>query len=45
MSPIDLAVYGGLCALAAFDRYEMKTKVLENPDFKQFMELDVVNTM
>ncbi|KAI8913549.1 signalosome subunit 1 [Gorgonomyces haynaldii] len=39
LSQIDVAVYGGLCALATFDRQEMK-KMLENHNFKQFLELE-----
>ena len=30
ISPHDVAVYGGLCALASFDRQELRTKVLSN---------------
>ncbi|KAJ3089637.1 cop9 signalosome complex subunit [Quaeritorhiza haematococci] len=40
MSPNDVAVYGGLCALASFDRSELKSKVFGNSDFKQFLELE-----
>jgi len=39
MSANDVAVYGGLCALATFDRTELKKKVLDNQNFKQFLEL------
>eukprot|EP00164_Ancoracysta_twista_P002734 GFYU01003636.1.p1 GENE.GFYU01003636.1~~GFYU01003636.1.p1 ORF type:complete len:477 (-),score=156.77 GFYU01003636.1:131-1516(-) len=35
----DVAVYGGLCALATFDRQELKIKVLDNTVFKNFLEL------
>ncbi|KAI9591943.1 26S proteasome subunit RPN7-domain-containing protein [Syncephalis fuscata] len=36
----DVALYGGLCALASFDRQELKTKVLDNPNFRQYLELE-----
>ncbi|KAL6079646.1 COP9/signalosome complex subunit Csn1 [Balamuthia mandrillaris] len=39
ISPQDVAIYGGLCALAMFDRRELKTKVIDNPTFKNFLEL------
>ncbi|CAM6052231.1 unnamed protein product [Sphagnum compactum] len=35
----DVAVYGGLCALASFDRAEMKSKVIDNINFRNFLEL------
>lgn len=35
----DIAVYGGLCALASFDRQDLKRRVMENMDFKNFLEL------
>lgn len=31
ISPQDVAVYGGLCALASFDRAELKAKVICAP--------------
>ena len=40
VSPIDLAIYGSLCSMVAFDRKELKTKVFENVEFKQFLELE-----
>ncbi|KAG9284044.1 hypothetical protein G9A89_022818 [Geosiphon pyriformis] len=40
ISPNDVAVYGGLCALASFDRAELKSKVIDNTEFKQFLELE-----
>jgi COP9 signalosome complex subunit 1 len=48
VAPIDIAVYGALCALATYDRSELKKKVLENSDFKNFTELipdirDIIN--
>ncbi|KAF2747507.1 PCI-domain-containing protein [Sporormia fimetaria CBS 119925] len=40
MSAHDVAVYGGLCALATMDRAELQSKVLGNPDFRNFLELE-----
>jgi COP9 signalosome complex subunit 1 len=40
LSQRDIAVYGGLCVLASFDRSEIKTNVMENPNFKQYLELE-----
>lgn len=40
LSPNDIAIYGGLCALATFDRYELKNKIIDNGKFKQFLELE-----
>ncbi|CAN0076088.1 unnamed protein product, partial [Hapterophycus canaliculatus] len=39
VAPEDMAVYGGLCALATFSRDEMKRRVLENASFKNFLDL------
>ena len=36
----DVAVYGGLCALASMSRTELQTKVLENANFRSFLELE-----
>lgn len=36
----DVAVYGGLCALASMSRAELQTKVLENANFRNFLELE-----
>ena len=35
----DVALYGGLCALASFDRAELKAKLIDAPGFKTFLEL------
>lgn len=35
----DLALYGGLCALASFDRTELKSKVIDNVGFRELLEL------
>lgn len=39
IAPQDIAIYGGLCALATFDRSELSAKVIEDVAFKQFLEL------
>ncbi|URD80551.1 COP9 signalosome complex subunit [Musa troglodytarum] len=39
IAPQDVAIYGGLCALASFDRTELKNKVLDNINFRNFLEL------
>ncbi|KAF3004194.1 hypothetical protein E8E13_006527 [Curvularia kusanoi] len=40
LSGNDVAVYGGLCALASMDRSELQTKVLGNGEFRNFLELE-----
>ncbi|KAF2264344.1 COP9 signalosome-like protein complex subunit 1 [Lojkania enalia] len=40
LSANDIAVYGGLCALASMDRSELQTHVLSNSDFRNFLELE-----
>ncbi|KAI8825606.1 26S proteasome subunit RPN7-domain-containing protein [Fimicolochytrium jonesii] len=40
ISPNDIALYGALCALATFDRHELKSKVFENAEYKQYLELE-----
>ncbi|KAL8813610.1 MAG: hypothetical protein Q9223_000252 [Gallowayella weberi] len=40
MTPNDIAVYGGLCALAAMDRNELQNQVLENGKFRSYLELE-----
>lgn len=40
MSPNDVAVYGGLCALATMDRNELHKRVLENSKFRTYLELE-----
>ncbi|KAL5058454.1 hypothetical protein RYX36_030058 [Vicia faba] len=39
ISSQDVAMYGGLCALATFDRAELKNKVIDNTVFRNFLEL------
>ncbi|XP_061359202.1 COP9 signalosome complex subunit 1-like [Gastrolobium bilobum] len=39
IAPQDVATYGGLCALATFDRTELKSKVIDNTHFRNFLEL------
>jgi COP9 signalosome complex subunit 1 len=36
----DVAVYGGLCALASMDRSELQEFVLSDTEFRQFLELE-----
>lgn len=36
----DVAVYGGLCALASMDRPDLQKNVLANTEFRQFLELE-----
>lgn len=36
----DVAVYGGLCALASMGRSELQTKVLDDAGFRNFLELE-----
>lgn len=36
----DVAVYGGLCALASMDRPDLQKNVLANAEFRQFLELE-----
>jgi len=36
----DVAVYGGLCALASMERSELQDKVLANSEFRNFLELE-----
>lgn len=40
MSPNNVAVYGGLCALATFDRQELQRHVIGSSSFKLFLELE-----
>jgi len=40
LSANDIAVYGGLCALASMSRTELQTRVLSNATFGQFLELE-----
>ena len=39
LSAQDVAVYGGLCALASFDRGELRRHVINNFAFQEFLEL------
>lgn len=36
----DVAVYGGLCALASMDRSDLQNRVLANSEFRNFLELE-----
>ncbi|KAH6681976.1 COP9 signalosome-like protein complex subunit 1 [Halenospora varia] len=40
ISSNDVAVYGGLCALATMDRNELQKRVLENSNFRAYLELE-----
>ncbi|ALC43836.1 CSN1b [Drosophila busckii] len=40
ISSSNVAVYGGLCALATFDRQELKRLVIASASFKLFLELE-----
>ncbi|KAI0481054.1 26S proteasome subunit RPN7-domain-containing protein [Xylariaceae sp. FL0804] len=40
MSANDVATYGALLALASMDRLELQAKVLGNPSFRTFLELE-----
>ncbi|KAJ5156585.1 COP9 signalosome subunit 1 (CsnA), partial [Penicillium capsulatum] len=40
ITPNDVAVYGGLCALASMDRNELQERVLDNQAFRNFLELE-----
>ncbi|XP_043215295.1 COP9 signalosome complex subunit 1-like [Amphibalanus amphitrite] len=40
ISPSNVAVYGGLCALATYSRAQLKTDVIGSASFKLFLELE-----
>jgi len=40
ISPNDVAIYGGLCALASMDRIELQKNVLESSSFRTYLELE-----
>lgn len=40
LSAQDIAVYGGLCALASFDRSELRSHVINNVTFRDYMEVN-----
>merc|ERR1712227_648100 len=40
VSSSNVALYGGLCALASLDRAQLKSQVLQSTNFKQFLELE-----
>uniref|UniRef100_A0A2P2I0R9 COP9 signalosome complex subunit 1-like n=1 Tax=Hirondellea gigas TaxID=1518452 RepID=A0A2P2I0R9_9CRUS len=40
LSPWNVAVYGGLCALATYSRQELHKNVLMSSSFKQFLEME-----
>lgn len=40
ITPVNIAVYGSLCALATYSRQELATHLINSASFKQFSELD-----
>ncbi|KAF7723621.1 cop9 signalosome complex subunit [Apophysomyces ossiformis] len=40
LSPNDVAIYGGLCALASFDRRQLQELITNNATFKNYLELE-----
>ncbi|VVC44835.1 Winged helix-turn-helix DNA-binding domain,26S proteasome regulatory subunit Rpn7/COP9 signalosome [Cinara cedri] len=40
MTTNDVAIYGGLCALATFNRLELQNNIICNNSFKSFLELE-----
>ncbi|KAF2837903.1 COP9 signalosome-like protein complex subunit 1 [Patellaria atrata CBS 101060] len=40
LTPNDIAVYGGLTALASMNRAELQSRVLDNSTFRTFLELE-----
>lgn len=40
LAPVNIAVYGSLCALATYSRQELATHLINSASFKQFAELD-----
>ncbi|CAI7610776.1 unnamed protein product [Penicillium bialowiezense] len=40
ITPNDVAVYGGICALASMNRDELQSNVLDNQSFRNFLELE-----
>ncbi|XP_065211974.1 COP9 signalosome complex subunit 1b [Planococcus citri] len=40
VSPNNVAIYGGLCALATYDRNELQKNVIQSSSFKLFLELE-----
>ncbi|XP_054164018.1 COP9 signalosome complex subunit 1-like [Oppia nitens] len=40
VSANNVAIYGGLCALATFDRMELQKNIISNSAFKLFLELE-----
>ena len=40
LTPNDIAIYGGLCALASMNREELQKQVLDNSGFRNYLELE-----
>lgn len=38
IAPQDIALYGGLCALAYLDRRELQEQVIDNVQFREYLE-------
>ena len=38
IAPQDVATYGGLCALATLSRTELRSRVIDNIQFREFLE-------
>eukprot|EP01116_Phalansterium_solitarium_P022286 TRINITY_DN7301_c0_g1_i1.p1 TRINITY_DN7301_c0_g1~~TRINITY_DN7301_c0_g1_i1.p1 ORF type:complete len:502 (+),score=174.11 TRINITY_DN7301_c0_g1_i1:841-2346(+) len=38
IAPADVALYGALCAMATMERSELKKRVLDNADFRHYLE-------
>lgn len=38
LAPRDVAVYAGICALASFDRGELRIRILESPTFSPYLD-------
>lgn len=36
----DVALYGGLCALASFDRPDLRRHIVDNISFRELLELN-----
>ena len=39
IAPQDVATYGGLCALATLSRTELRSRVIDNIQFREFLEV------
>ena len=39
IAPQDVATYGGLCALATLTRPDLRVKVIDNIQFREYLEV------